>query len=145
MQHTDNEIIQQKNWATRNWKWIIPVVIVIMVLITIVSSRVVKNGSDFAVALNDKPLYDGAVAKCNSNVEVEKVFGVIGTIGEMAILESNVEYGKDKQTVKLTVRVAGEKIKGKMDVEAHKKDNQWQYDSIKLRVKNPKQEIVVVE
>lgn len=145
MTYFDNTPELQKNWFSRNRKWLVPVVVITITVIIVAVSGIGKSGADFAVALNDKKLYEEAVARCNENHEVRVAFGAIKPVDDMAILESDVEYGNNRQSVKLTIRVDGNRQKGRMDAEAHKAGNNWQFDFIKVRIKNPEQEIIVLE
>jgi len=108
---------------------------------------VISAGSvgDFASAFSDEKLYQNAIDKANKNVEVQNVLGTLEPVSNMGIVESTVEYTNTKQSVTLSIRVSGEKGKAKMDVVADKKGNEWRYTSIKLRIKEPKREIIVLQ
>jgi len=142
----DNNVIESKNWLQRNIKWLIPVVVVVLLL----GSALFSSASDaqmgsYVTALNDEALYKDALKQAQQNKEVVKVLGTLEPIDQMAIIESNVEYSDNNNHVNLSVRVKGSKAKGKMDVVATKVNNTWQYNAITIRIKNPKQEIVVLQ
>jgi len=142
----ENDITEKKNWLQRNGKWFIPVVIVALLL----GSALFSTASDaqmggYVTALNDDALYKDALGQAQQNAEVKKIFGTLEPIDQMAIIESNVEYSDNNSHVNLSVRVKGANAKGRMDVIATKANNAWQYNTIKLRIKDPKQEIVVLE
>ena len=142
----DNNVIESKNWLQRNIKWLIPVVVVVLLL----GSALFSSASDaqmgsYVTALNDEALYKDALKQAQQNKEVVKVLGTLEPIDQMAIIESNVEYSDNNNHVNLSVRVKGSKAKGKMDVVATKVDNTWQYNAITIRIKDPKQEIVVLQ
>ncbi|RWX02296.1 cytochrome c oxidase assembly factor Coa1 family protein [Flavobacterium cerinum] len=141
----DNEILQDKNWLRRNRKWIAAVVILFAVIGAFFVTGSGSKAAGFAKAYVDTPLYENAVKKSNKNKEVLSVLGKLEPVNEMAILESNVEYGEDNTSVNLSVRVQGNKGKGKMDVTAVKKGKGWEYKKIKIRIKQLKQEIVVLQ
>lgn len=142
----DNEIQKRKSWIGRNWKWLTPVgVIGVLGLMLLFSAISQGNPGDFALALKDNQLYQGAVDKANQNEDVKNAIGTLDPVDKMAILESTVEYSDNKQSVNLTVRVSGSKGKAKMDVQAVKSETAWHYKFIKMRIKNPKQEIIVLE
>jgi len=141
----DNDIIEKKNWLQRNLKWFLPVVIVVLFL----GSALFSTASDaqmggYATALNDDALFQDALKQAQQNAEVTKVFGTLEPIDQLAIIESNVEYSDNNNVVNLSVRVKGTQAKGRMDVTATKANNAWQYNSIKIRIKDPEQQIVVV-
>lgn len=142
----DNEILEDKSWFKCNWKWAVPVTAIIFVIVGIVFSLGSgSNAADFAQAYVDTPLYENAVKKSNANEDVLSVLGKLEPVDELAILESNVEYGDDNTSVNLSVRVQGKKATGKMDVVAVKKGKAWEYEKIKIRIKQTKQEIVVLQ
>jgi len=142
----DNEIIKSKNWLQRNIKWLLPVIVVVCFLGSALFSTVsdAQMGS-YVTALNDDALYKDALGQAQQNAEVVKAFGTLEPIDQMAIIESNVEYSDNNNHVNLSVRVKGAKAKGRMDVVATKANNAWQYNTIKIRIKNPKQEIVILQ
>jgi len=142
----DNDIIEKKNWLQRNIKWFLPVVIVVLFL----GSALFSTASDaqmggYATALNDDALFQDALHQAQQNKEVTMVFGTLEPIGQLAIIESNVEYSDNNNHVNLSVRVKGNKAKGRMDVVTTKANNTWHYNIIKIRVKEPKQEIIVLQ
>lgn len=142
----DSEIFQDRNWFKRNWKWFVPVILLSILFIVVFSLSGSKNHmSNFVLAYADTPLYENAVKKSNANKEVQSVLGKLEPVDELAILESNVEYGDNNKSVNLSVRVHGNKGTGKMDVLATRKGKGWKYKNIKIRIKQPKQEIVVLQ
>lgn len=140
----NDEVVQNENWWRKNRRWFFPLLGIAIITIGVAVAGVAKSGDDFMAAFLDEALYKNAVARCNQDKNVAEILGVLNPIDEMAILESDAQYSDDKLSVKLTVRVKGEKATGRMDVVAHKIDNEWKYDKIRVRIKNPKQEIVVI-
>lgn len=142
----NNEVSEEKNWMRRNWKWFVPSsVIVVILAMVFVATCSVSGASDLAAAYKDEALYENAVKQSNENNKVVEILGTLEPVDNMAILEGTVKYSDDKQSVKLTVRVKGDKGKAKMDVVATKKGNVWQYSLIKIRIKAPEQEIIVLQ
>jgi len=142
----NDEIIKEKSWFKRNRMWLVPVcAAVFMFVLIFASSDTVTHAVDFASGYNDKALYENAIKQANANNDVLDVVGKLKPVDNMAIVESTIEYSNNDQSVSLSVRVSGSKGKAKMDVAATKRDSIWQYSLIKLRIKNPKQEIIVLE
>jgi hypothetical protein len=139
-----NETSEDKSWLKRNWKWFVPFSF-LLVLLAVLLLGSAGNASNFATAFKDEVLYKKAIEKCNDNEQVQKVLGRLSDVDKMAILESTVDYRNNNQKVKLSVRVNGKKGKGKMDVIADKIRGEWHYSLVKIRMKNPKQEIIVLE
>lgn len=140
-----DEILEEKNWLKRNWKWILGIVAVFAVIGVFFTTHSGSNVVGFTQAYVDTPLYENAIKKSNTNEDVLSVLGKLEPVDELAILESNVEYGDDNTSVNLSVRVQGNKAKGKMDVVAVKKGKAWEYKMIKIRIKQLEKEIVVLQ
>ena len=142
----DNEIIKSKNWLQHNIKWLLPVIVVVCFLGSALFSTVSDaQMGGYVTAFNDGALYKDALKQANQNTEVKKIIGTLEPIDQLAIIESNVEYSDNNNHVNLSVRVKGANAKGRMDVIATKLNNAWQYNTIKIRVKDPKQEIIVLQ
>jgi hypothetical protein len=141
----DNDSIERKSWLQRNLKWFIPLVVVALLL----GSALFSTASDaqmggYITALNDDALYQNALQQAQQSKDVSKALGTLKPIDQLAIIESNVEYSNNNTSVNLSVRVTGSKGKGRMDVVANKVNDSWNYQAIKIRIKNPKQEIIIL-
>lgn len=141
----EDEQLTSKSWFATNRKWAVPVGIIAFFIIVIsFLSLPVAGALGFGAALTDKELYAGAVKIANTDDEALQVYGTISDIDKLAILESDVNYEKNQQFVKLTVRVSGSKRKGKMDVEAERDGKGWKYTSLRLRSKNPEETVLII-
>ncbi|MFH6948216.1 cytochrome c oxidase assembly factor Coa1 family protein [Flavobacterium sp. FlaQc-51] len=86
-----------------------------------------------------------AVEKAKTNQRVLKVIGEIEPIDKLAILEGSAIYSNNNNSVNLSIRVNGNKGKGKMDVLAERKGTAWNYKKINIRIKEPKEEIQILK
>jgi hypothetical protein len=141
----ENDNIERKSWLQRNLKWFIPLVVVALLL----GSALFSTASDaqmggYITALNDDALYQNALQQAQQSKDVSKALGTLKPIDQLAIIESYVIYSNNNTSVNLSVRVTGSKGKGRMDVVANKVNNSWNYQAIKIRIKNPKQEIIIL-
>lgn len=143
----DNELILEKSWLKRNKKWFLPtfILLFLLLIVLILSSNIQGNVSDIVQAYSDNSLYEKAIEKANTNKRVTDVIGKIEPIDKLAILEGNVNYSNNNNTVELTVRLKGNKGKGKMDIIADKKEKEWIFKKINIRIKEPKEEIQIVK
>ena len=143
----DNELIVERSWRKRNWKWFLPTSISILLILLgiIFSSNIDGNITDIAHAYSDNSLYEKAIEKVKTNQRVIEVIGEIEPIDRLAILEGNVIYSNNNNSVKLSVRIKGSKGKGKMDVSAYKNGNKWKFKKINIRIKNSKEEIQILK
>lgn len=135
----DNELIKEKSFWQRYKMWLIGTGTLALLAMGILYAI---NRKGIARAYSDKPLYEAAIYEANSNEEVVMALGKLKPLDRMAIAEGNVQYNGD--SVASTITVKGTKGNGKMDIAAHKVNGVWKYDSIKIRVKEPSQEIRVM-
>lgn len=140
----NNELIKDKTWFQR-YKWFFITVLVVIIGVVFLLMNSGKSLSDFSQAYADKSLYDEALQKASNNVKVIEVVGKLESIDNMTIAEGTVSYSDDKSTVTSTITIKGEKTKAKMDISAERNGTTWNYSEIKVRVKNPQSEIVVVD
>jgi hypothetical protein len=143
----DNELIVEKSWWGKNWKWFLPSLTLIFLLLfwLILSLSIDGNVTDIAQAYSDNSLYEKAIEKAKTNQRVLEVIGEIEPIDKLAILEGNAIYSNNNNSVELSVRVKGSKGKGKMDISADKNGTEWKYKKISIRIKEPKEEIQILK
>jgi hypothetical protein len=126
----NNEVIEEKSIWTKRWFWSSVIIAFGFILIIISNSDDIIN---FGQAYADPVLYQNAIDKANKNEQVIQNFGKLEPIDKLAILEGNTVYSNDNNSISITVRVSGEKEKGKMDILADKKGKSWKYKLIKIR------------
>jgi hypothetical protein len=134
----NNELIEQKSWWKKNWKWVVSVGGVFLFLITFsISTGLLGISADIAQAYSDTQLYDKALDQVKSDERVIELLGEIQPIDKLAILEGSVEYSNDNKTVKSSIRLVGTKGRAALDIIADRLDNKWHYRKINLRIKKP--------
>ena len=142
----NNELIEQKSWWKKNWKWLIPVSGILMILIAVfISSGMGGVSANLIQAYSDTELYENALQKVKSDQKVTEILGEIEPIDKLAILEGEVNYTNDNQTVNSTIRLKGTKGKARMDITADRIDNEWNYRKISIRIKNPPEKKHTIE
>jgi len=134
----NNELIEQKKWWKRNWKWLVPISAIIMIsLVIFFSSGMDGIATDLAQAYADTELYENALKKAKSDKKVMELLGEIQPIDKLAILEGQVEYLNQNKTVNSSIRIVGTKGKASLDISADRLNNDWNYTKINVRIKNP--------
>ena len=108
------------------------------------SANVDGNITDTAQAYTDDSLSVKAIEKANTNERVLEVLGEIEPIDKLALFEGNAVYSNNNNSVVLSIRIKGSKGKGKMDISAEKNGINWEYKTINIRIKNPKEEIQII-
>ncbi|MGV8815798.1 MAG: cytochrome c oxidase assembly factor Coa1 family protein [Gelidibacter sp.] len=142
----NNELIEQKSWWKRNWKWLVPVGGIILISLGIfINSGMGGIITDFAQSYSDTELYENALLKVNNDPKINKLLGEIEPLGKMAILEGQTEYSNNNQSVNSTVRIIGKKGKAKMDIIAGRINDEWKYSKINVRIKNPPEKKQTIE
>jgi hypothetical protein len=142
----DNELILRNNFFKRNYKWLLPVIILLVLLFTLLLRSIsVGEITTISHAYNEDSLFEKAIEKANKNVKSQNTIGYIKNIDQLAILEGNIIYSNNNNSVQLSVRIKGTKGNGKLDISANKKGKEWDYKKIEIRTRNPKQEIKIIE
>jgi hypothetical protein len=141
----ENDLIHQKNWFQRNWKWALPISIVAILAAILFFSLTAGHLGDFGKAYSEPQLFQGALEKAQENEEVKIALGEIEPVSKMAILEGDVNYSDQNRNVKFTVRVEGKNGKALMDGIAERTNNSWEYKAITIRIKNPPEKRQIIE
>lgn len=141
----DNELIVEKNWWSSNWKWSLPTLLFFLLFGFFISSTIDGNITDIAQAYSDDSLYEKAIEKAKTNERVLEILGEIEPIDKLAIFEGNAIYSNNNNSVALSIRIKGSKGKGKMDISAEKNGTVWEYKTINIRIKEPKEEIQIIK
>jgi hypothetical protein len=142
----ENELIIEKSWWNRNWKWFLPTLILFLILFGyILSSTIDGSITDIAQAYSDNSLYEKAIDKAKIDKRVLEIIGEIEPIDQLAILEGNAIYSNYNNSVTLSIRIKGNKGKGKMDITAERNGTDWNYKKINIRIKEPKEEIQIIK
>lgn len=84
---------------------------------------------------------DSALAIASKDLRITELLGELEPLGNLAILEGSHRYTNAYNRLEITVDVHGAKsgnsIRGKMDVLVDKKDKEWVFKTIDIRVKKP--------
>lgn len=138
-----NELIKEKKWWAKR-KWFLLAVIVMFTLIIIVFVGGLKTFGSFGKAYADKPVFDKAVIMVQADSAANSLIGKAAPLDDMAIANGSVDYSDNDSTLTATIPVKGSLKKAKMDIIARKVDGNWEYETVKIRTKDPKQEIDVL-
>jgi len=140
-----NELIENKSWIKRNWKWFLLASLFCLIVVgTFFSSGLSNNVADITKAYSDNSIYENAMFQVKSNERINELLGDIEPIDNMAILEGAIEYSNNNSTINTTIRIKGSKGNGKMDIEADKVNDEWKYKLVNIRIKEPKETIEII-
>lgn len=132
-----DEVLPQKNWWQRNWKWALPTggCLVVLVLIVVFVVSLVTGVS--ALFKESKP-YQTALTKAQ---ESEWVIEQLGEPIEVSgIAQGNINYSGNQGTADLKIPVKGPKNSGEILVWGDKSGDEWAYKYIRFRVSGSEQE-----
>lgn len=139
-----NDLITQKSWWQRNRLWFLPlIVLTVSAAVVFFTSGTTAYMGDLALIHKEPQLYRDAMEQAKGNARVEEALGVLQPVDNLALVEGNVVYSDDKNSVRLTIPVKGSKGKAKLDIAAQREDAVWKYSLIKIRIKQPAEEIIV--
>ena len=142
----NNELIEQKSWWKRNWKWFLPISGLIVIFIAIFFSSGMSGAvTNLAQAYADTELYENALEKVKTDQRATELLGEIEPIDKLAILEGSVGYSDDNKTVNSSIRLTGKKLVARMDITATRINNKWNYKKINIRIKNPPEKRQTIE
>lgn len=133
------------NKIKKHWKWLVLLLALCVTVGVVIFSGIGASSIDIAKAYADDSLYENALSEVHKNEAVTERLGSIKPLDKMAILEGFVIYSKDNKQVKSTVRIKGDKGKGKLDIVAKKKGEHWEYQLINVRLIDPKKTITVLK
>lgn len=130
----------------KSLKWIIPTIVVLAVVFYLFSSSGMgKVATDLTQAYADEELYKNAIEKANSDQRVLEKIGEIQPIDKMTILNGEVDFSDDNQTVNSTIKVTGSKGNGKLDLTAERENESWRYEKIDIRFKDSEKNKKTIE
>ncbi|SDS28978.1 cytochrome c oxidase assembly factor Coa1 family protein [Gramella sp. MAR_2010_147] len=136
----------KRPWINRNYKWLVPVVCIITIILYLfTSSGLGKIATDLTQAYADNDLYKNAIENANKDQRVLKSIGFIKPIDKMVILNGEVRYSENNQKVSTTIKINGEKGDAKLDIEAYRIDEKWHYDQINVRIFNSSEYTQTIE
>lgn len=118
--------MQQPNWFSRNWKWLVPV----GCLVPLMCCGVFGLGTYVAVSqvIQNSGAYKGAIAQVNANAEVAATLGTPVTPGFG--LSGSVKENNESGSADFSVPITGSKGEGSMHVVAQRRNGQWAYSTI---------------
>src|ERR1700754_1584304 len=122
---------QQKGCLGRNWKWMLPVGCLGLILV-----GVAVIGGIFLVAMSamkSSEVYKGALERARSNPEAAVALGGL-PIKDGWLVQGNVNFSGGSGTANLQIPVSGPKKSGTIQVRAVYEGGAWMYERLDLVV-----------
>jgi hypothetical protein len=148
-----NGLIEHKSWFRRNWKWFLPLIIMLVSIAGLLSSSSIGGKiAEIAKIHSEASVCDNALEIAKKDEKVIELLGALQPLGKLAIVEGSHKYSNDYNRLEITVNVTGskadKKIRSKMDILADRDGDAWIYRTINIRIKKPealKQTIEIVK
>lgn len=123
---------QQKGCLGRNWKWMLPVgcLGVILAVVAVVGGIVLVTMS----AIKSSDVYKGALEKARSNPEAVAALGE--PIKDGWLVQGNVNFSGQNGTANIQIPVSGPKSSGTIQARATYEGDAWVYERLDLFVKS---------
>lgn len=123
----DNELIPQKSWWSRNWKWVVPVggclTLIIVVVILIASVFYGVTGM-----LKNSTPYEEAFETASTN---EQVLDALGEpIEQDGIFKGSINIENDGGKADIEVPIKGPNGSAVLHVVGEKQDGNWSYSTM---------------
>ncbi|WP_170251833.1 cytochrome c oxidase assembly factor Coa1 family protein [Aquimarina intermedia] len=131
-------------WIRRNYKWALPVGFALLLLtffFSMTGDATLRVGSIVA----NPSLINNAIEKANKDDAVIAEYGTLSPTNSLAIIEGEVVYSNNNETVNISLWVQGSKRRGKLDLTADYKNNTWHYRMIRMRNKKTRELLMVLE
>jgi len=123
------ELIEQKNWLGRNWKWAVPtfgclpIIITIVLLFTAMVSEVTsmfKDSVPYSVGMENLMKNELVIEKLGEPIEANGMF------------QGSINYENGNGTADLKIPVKGPNGEADLLVIAEKKSDVWTYQTMKV-------------
>jgi len=129
---------QQKNWFGRNWKWAVPslgCLVIIVIAIFLAGAMVVKVTDLFK---ESTPYSDGMAALKSNELVIEEIGEPIEPNG---MFQGNVHYSNDGGNADIKVPVKGPKGEATLLVIGEEVDGEWTYLKMEVTISDSDKKI----
>lgn len=115
----------QPSWWSRNWKWIVPLIVVCVVgfVGVIVGIVMLVFG-----AMKSSDAYKGAVARAHADARVVEALG--NPMEEGILFTGNINVSSDSGHAEFSIPISGPKGKGELEAVADKSGGVWNYTTL---------------
>lgn len=127
----------KKGWFSRNWKWFVPLLVVVSVLL--VAGFVVGIVASVFGLMKSSDAYKKAVARVNADPQVISALGE--PVQEAMFFTGNVNLTNDSGHANFVIPVSGPHGKGTLYVIADKSAGSWTFSTLSVEVEGSGQKI----
>lgn len=122
------QIPRQKNWFDRNWKWLIPTVLILFLMI--VGGFVAAVFYGVTHMMRGAEPYQVAVERAMKNPDIQAKLGTPMKVGWFT--SGSVNLNNSSGSASLAIPLSGPKGSGTIYVEAKKRAGIWAYETLEF-------------
>ena len=126
-----NELIQEKSWWKRNWKWVVPTggcLTIIILLIVFIGAAVLGVTK---LTTGSEPYLEGIAKTQNNEQAIELLGEPIETDG---IMQGSINFSNNIGDADIRIPIKGPKGEGTIYVVAEKSNGTWTYSELEVRI-----------
>lgn len=126
-----NELIQEKTWWQRNWKWVVPtggcltLIIIFVGFIGTIIFGVTK-------AISGTEPYQNSLSKAQQNEQVIELLGE--PIETTSIMQGSISYSNGDGSADIRIPIKGPKGEATIYVVGEKRYDEWTYSEMEVRI-----------
>ncbi|MFC4635149.1 cytochrome c oxidase assembly factor Coa1 family protein [Dokdonia ponticola] len=126
-----NELIEQKSWWNRNWKWVVPVggCLTLIILFIAFLATVIFGATKM---MSGSEPYQDSLTKAQQNEQVIELLGEpIETVG---IMQGSISFSNNDGDADIRIPIKGPNGEGIIYVVAEKRNDVWTYSEQEVRI-----------
>lgn len=137
-----SESVQQKNWFSRNWMWVVPtggcLTVIVLILLGI-------GATIFGVSkiLTSSAPYEYAVEQASNNTQVIELLG--NPVETAGIMQGKISTTNNSGQVDIKIPLKGSKEKGSVTIKGYKTDGEWTYEELYVLIKETNEKINLLD
>ena len=126
----EGQLVPQRGWWSRNWKWVVPTGCLGM-LLSCGCLGALLFGLTWQT-LRGTGVFVEAVAQAKQSPEVRQALGEPIEAGMM--LQGTIQSHNDRGSARFSVPLKGSKAEGTLHVEAYKNGDDWKFTTLEVEV-----------
>ena len=119
-----------KNWIERNWKWFVPLMVLVLALCAAAFVALVFSIVEFS--FRSSYPYQNALERAKASAAVGQTIGTPIQVGWFTT--GNIQVSGSNGDAQLSIPISGGKGRGEIIVVAKKRGGQWTFDTLQVQV-----------
>ncbi|MEP0263125.1 cytochrome c oxidase assembly factor 1 family protein [Dokdonia sp.] len=126
-----NELIEERSWWKRNWKWVVPTggcLTLILLLVFFVGAAIFGATK----MMSGSEPYQEGLTKAQSNEQVIELLGE--PIENNGIMQGSINFSNNSGDADIRVPIKGPKGEGTVYIVGEKHNGVWTYSELEVRI-----------